>query len=416
MSRRARPLRRGPRRLGGAAAALLLLLLGACSGGELIARGGAGDGIGGTGISADDGIGGTGISGGDGIGGTGALAGADGIGGTGIVGTITGFGSIFVNGLEIAYDAATPVDMDGEAVAPDALAVGQVVEVLAAGEGDRVTARSISVRHALVGPVEEVDATAGSLRVLGQTVRLAADAPAGDVDLAALRAGDTIAVSGLRDGDGAVLASRLDRRARGTEVLVSGPVQEVAPGRIVVAGTPVALPPGAVKAGIAPGDVVRLRGRWTGREVAARALRREPAVPFGGRVRRLVVEGIVAGPVRGDRLRLGRLVVEAGPGTAFRGPDGGALTAGRRTWVDMQVGPDRRLVATRITLERDFRRFARPPAGGKRKMLPPERKKRRLDRGRDRPKDFLKRHKKRRLLRDRRTWRGGHRIGRPGRR
>ena len=59
-------------------------------------------GIGGTGaVAARPGLGGTGISEG-------------GIGGTGIVGVITGFASICVNGVEVQFDASTPVMDNGQ--------------------------------------------------------------------------------------------------------------------------------------------------------------------------------------------------------------------------------------------------------------------------------------------------------------
>src|SRR6185369_276269 len=130
-------------------------------GGTGIANGG----IGGTGISGG-GLGGTGISG-TGIGGTGISEG--GIGGTGIVGVITGFASICVNGVEVHYDADTPVIADGRQGQAGELAVGQVVAVSANGKGAEVAARRIAMIHVLIGPVGMVDADAGRLEVLGQT-------------------------------------------------------------------------------------------------------------------------------------------------------------------------------------------------------------------------------------------------------
>ena len=54
-----------------------------------------------------------------GLGGTGMLAssgdsGGNGLGGTGIVGEITGFGSVFVNGIEVEYNAKTPFSINGK--------------------------------------------------------------------------------------------------------------------------------------------------------------------------------------------------------------------------------------------------------------------------------------------------------------
>ena len=84
---------------------------------------------------AEGGIGGTGapalldnlppesMVGRPGIGGTGAAEG--GIGGTGLIGVITGFASICVNGVEVFYDASTPVSADGLSMSLSTLAVGE---------------------------------------------------------------------------------------------------------------------------------------------------------------------------------------------------------------------------------------------------------------------------------------------------
>ena len=130
-------------------------------------------GIGGTGAPsglATPGIGGTGapelqpqVPGRDGpalartpgIGGTGLAL--DGAGDIGVMGVITGFASICVNGIEVHYDSSTPVAADGQLIHARALAVGQVVSVHAVGKGDQLSARSIAVTHAAVGPVGKVD-------------------------------------------------------------------------------------------------------------------------------------------------------------------------------------------------------------------------------------------------------------------
>src|ERR1700690_592414 len=74
-----------------------------------------------------------------GIGGTGAPAAGPaisdrGIGGTGIVGVVTGFGSVFVNGLEVAYAATTPVTVDGVPDTDAALRVGQLAAIVASDD------------------------------------------------------------------------------------------------------------------------------------------------------------------------------------------------------------------------------------------------------------------------------------------
>ncbi len=141
------------------------------------------------------GIGGTGIGGGD----------EGGIGGTGIWGTIDRFGSIHVNGLVIDYSPDQKVDFADREGTADDLRLGQVVLVSAERKNERLLARKISVRHEVVGPVEAIDETAGTITVLGQTVNLAAlGTPMPEM-------GTVMAVSGYFDSRGVIEATRLDR-------------------------------------------------------------------------------------------------------------------------------------------------------------------------------------------------------------
>ena len=142
----------------------------------------------------------------DGIGGTG-LGPEDGIGGTGIYGAITELGSICVNGLHVEFEPDFEVWQEGQRVEPSALAVGQVVWLVAESRGDRLATRRIDLLPALRGPVSGVSAS-GALRVAGVTVEV----PEG-VDRPDLAAGDPVEVSGLWQGQGALLATRIQRLA-----------------------------------------------------------------------------------------------------------------------------------------------------------------------------------------------------------
>lgn len=171
-------------------------------------------GLGGTGISGNDiastdaGIGGTGISNVQkGIGGTGMQAQA-GIGGTGIVGVITGFGSICVNGLEIHYYNDTPVDLNGMQISSQSLAIGQVVAVRATGNEQSLVADEIHAYHQITGPVTAVDIAGNSMKVMGQTVAASA------TQLKGIQIGQWVEVSGLRNADGGVVASRIDQTSQ----------------------------------------------------------------------------------------------------------------------------------------------------------------------------------------------------------
>ena len=166
--------------------------------------------MGGTGVPSS--VGGTGVPSrlaDRGIGGTGAP--------TGVQGTITGFASICVNGLELAYDRADPVDIDGTAQLAGDLRIGQVVTLRADASADGLVARAIAVRHAVSGPIEAVNMGGLELIVAGQNVRLGANSPGA----ASLQPGQWVQVSGLRDPGGTILAARVDPRPPG-EVFITG--------------------------------------------------------------------------------------------------------------------------------------------------------------------------------------------------
>ena len=187
---------------------------------------------------ADRGIGGTGVSPGiaqgdekdaGGIGGTGMTAEDRGIGGTGIFGTITGFGSILVNGLTVDFEPGVPIATNLGSGSSDDLRVGQLVAIEAEERSGRLAARSIEIQHAVSGPVSRVDAARGEIEVLGQIVRRPAEATIrddGDLGLSGLRPGDWVEVSGLRDAEGAIQASRIDARPAGGLASLRGTVTE----------------------------------------------------------------------------------------------------------------------------------------------------------------------------------------------
>lgn len=193
------------------------------------------------------GMGGTGMRGDGGIGGTGIRAEGD----VGIIGIITGFGSICVNGVEVEYDAATPISSDGAPAAASALALGQLVAVRAVGSGAQARAREIRILDALVGRAEAVDPAAGEFQVGNQRVRLAASTVLEpNVSLAEL-AGRSVRVSGLWRADGSLAATRIQRAppdaaprvgARdwpdlgAPQLIVEGYVAEVRPGAVRIGG------------------------------------------------------------------------------------------------------------------------------------------------------------------------------------
>jgi len=284
-----------------------------------------------------------------GIGGTGIAVHGD----TGIIGTITGFGSICVGGVEILYGRDTPVEVDGQPATTAHLGVGQVVEVVASGTGDEVTAGHIAVRHVVSGPVTRIDSERNVIEVVGQTVQLspatrtevgAADAApaAGSFDV-----GSVVQVSGERRNDDTIVASRVTRGLAADAVRLSGPVTRSAPGSLVVAGV-------TVRAKHAPtlrvGEEVSVAGQWDGSGITARSVTARPRLPFDGRVARVDVEGYASGPSEAGRLRVG-------PFQIALPQDAPSPLADTRVQVRAVVR-DRQVIAERMTVLGDFR----PPA------------------------------------------------------
>jgi hypothetical protein len=161
-------------------------------------------------VLSERGMGGTGISTGH------TLMTERGLGGTGIIGVVTGFASICVNGLEVAYDPATPVMIGGTPADANALRAGQVVAIEAAGRAVS-QARKISIIYQVSGPIESVTGP-GRMQVAGQTVMVTS---AVSPQSWSLRAGEWVNVSGLPSPNGEIAASRIDRREPG-RVIVRG--------------------------------------------------------------------------------------------------------------------------------------------------------------------------------------------------
>jgi len=300
-------------------------------------------GVGGTGVVAErpGGVGGTGIQGGSpgGVGGTGVVAGGSGgVGGTGIYGTITGFGSIIVNGIHIETPQTVPVRSVFGDQPPVELRIGQVVSVIADGDGPRLTARSIELDLAAVGRITAIDRKAGTIDVLGQRVRVDAETRLGDPGsldyggLAGLRVGDTISVSGLH-GNGYLQASRIDRRSGDTAVSLSGPVSRIEGDTVFIGNQRLEFADGR-PAGLEVGRRARVVGVVSGNALRAYQTDLRPATPFAGRVKRLSVEGLVSRARGGQGFRVGG--VRVGRETM---DDGAAV--GRRAVVSGEVGRDR---------------------------------------------------------------------------
>ena len=178
-------------------------------------------------------------TGGVGVGGTGTFDGGVGVGGTGTfaTGPIRGFGSIVVGGVRYDDSAALIERDDGTPMGTAALGLGAIVEVDAQpivtdalGQA-RAVARRIRLQRQLLGPVTAVDVAAGTLSLLGQTVRVGVDTVLGATlgsSLAAVVPGTVVEVYALFDAArGSYTATRIDRAEAGAAWQLEGPVAAV---------------------------------------------------------------------------------------------------------------------------------------------------------------------------------------------
>ena len=257
-----------------------------------------------------------------GIGGTGAVPAGDdrGIGGTGVIGTIRRFGSIYVNGLRIAYAKDVAVVVDGEPAGAASLKLGQVVHAVARRRGGVLRTDRIEVESEVVGRVEA--RSAGSMTVLGQTVSLE-----GLRDAARWQVGERVAVAGLRRNDGVIVASLVEVRESGL-AKVAGPLTRLSTGDLAIGG----LRLNDVDPSLA-GTRAVVFGSPDNGALAVASSRRE-RIPSGSGVRRVSIEAFVEH--RGSGFRLGSGLDVRGRARGV--PDTGSTRAIVTTNVDDRGG------------------------------------------------------------------------------
>ncbi|MES2013592.1 MAG: DUF5666 domain-containing protein [Pseudomonadota bacterium] len=276
-------------------------------------------GIGGTGISSiQRGIGGTGAQAQSGIGGTGAPT-QNGMGGTGIVGVITGFGSICVNGLEVHYFTDTPVDLDGKQISSQDLSIGHVVAVEATGRGESLVAHEIHAYHQISGPITAIDNAGKKLKVMGQSV----SANAGQ--LKGMQVGQWVNVSGLRNADGSVVASRIDQ-TNGQQIAqtvgnLTRKGNKVYLGGTVIEGLP-------KTAGNANTDAL-LTGVWNGKSLQVQDMKIGPVSGLLQKIQVFHLQGLASGSMAGGNLKLSGQQVGVTAQTKLSGNNANKSLAGK---------------------------------------------------------------------------------------
>lgn len=206
-----------------------------------------------------------------------------GIGGTGIVGTITGYGSIYINGQEIFLQRNTRIEEHGKIHAATHLAIGMRAEVLADEDNGRLIARLISLRSAVVGPVQAINIKSKHITVMGQNVVLATKSFNG------VRIGDTLRISGQRLANGDIKASYIDKASTPDKVSVYGPISRLGQNDFWIAGLRIQSID-ALKGSLQTGQWVQVSGHYESGRLAATTVQIMPTLPFEGHAKRLLLE------------------------------------------------------------------------------------------------------------------------------
>ena len=142
-------------------------------------------------------------------------------------GPITGFGSIFIDGIEYTTTGAQ-VSVDGQSSTEAQLRVGYIVTVRGTvnADGRTGTATSVAFSQDLRGPITQIDTTANTFVVLGQTVRIVDNTLFDDTlqpaDITSLQVNTAVQVSGFADASGAIVANRIEPSAAGAALQVRG--------------------------------------------------------------------------------------------------------------------------------------------------------------------------------------------------
>ncbi|MEZ5538148.1 MAG: DUF5666 domain-containing protein [Thiolinea sp.] len=257
-----------------------------------------------------------------------ATNGGSGLGGTGItaVGNITGFGSIFVNGIKFETDTST-ITLDDNPSTSDQLKLGMVVTVSGTvnGNGTNGTATSVVFDDDVQGPVSNIinnpNGRSKTLNVLGLSV--IADSTStvfSNTSFATLAVNDTVEVSGFPTANGAVQATRIEKKANfvpgSTEIELKGTARNVSANSFTLgtftvnyASADLSRVPNNT---ISNGLLVEVKGTLSGNTIIASRIKQDDDL-LGDNVSKVSLEGLITNFVSNSNFRvLGQQVNASG--------------------------------------------------------------------------------------------------------
>ncbi|VAW78995.1 hypothetical protein MNBD_GAMMA15-1528 [hydrothermal vent metagenome] len=260
-----------------------------------------------------------------------AVANGGGSSGTGrtsvSVGTISAFGSVFMNGVR--YDTTnTTITINGNPANESDLHTGMVGRITGSIDipNGTAVASTLDVTINLTGAVEQIDLPLEKLVVVGQNVFINPLTVFENGFPETLSIGDIVAISGLTDKDGAVVASYVEIIASGgqAETALSGQISSLNQAdrtfRIGVQTINFALAQfiDTSEIALANGLTVRVTGQaMVGNIINASLVQNLASTPVASEDDILDFEGIVREPVLPTQFLLGNLTVTTTPTTVF---------------------------------------------------------------------------------------------------
>ncbi|MCW8935701.1 MAG: DUF5666 domain-containing protein [Gammaproteobacteria bacterium] len=156
------------------------------------------------------------------------------VGSNSTVGVITGFGSVYVNGVKYETDRAS-INIDGKQSIETSLGIGDVVVLQGSVNADGLTgsATAISCTDELEGYVLDLSglvAGIGSINIMGQSVSINSDTVFDSETLTSisdLSVNDIVEVSGFADGNGNILATRIETKNAAEDIELKGLVSNL---------------------------------------------------------------------------------------------------------------------------------------------------------------------------------------------
>ena len=279
-------------------------------------------------------------------------------------GAVTGFGSVFVNGVRFETSSAT-FTINGKPGTQADLRVGHVVTVHGHRDGaGHSTADRIDFDDLVKGPIDGVDAAAGTLVVMGQTVLTDADTSFDDnisgASLAGLNPGDIVEVSGMRRADGDIQATRIEAKPAGTVFEVTGIASAVdtAAHKLNVNALVVDYSAATVRdfpsGQPANGDLVEAKGSSVNAagELVASSIERKRDADDAGAGMQVEIEGLITRFVSATDFDVAGKPVTTNSSTRFENGSAADLALNAKVEAEGQIDANGVLVATKVQFKR----------------------------------------------------------------